>query len=60
MSAPARFTKADVKRAVAGMVAAGMQIAGVEVNDNGFIVLAGEPRATKRRNKADELYGPQT
>jgi hypothetical protein len=40
------------------MVAAGMQVAGVEVNDNGFVVLVGEPRVGKRRNMADELYGP--
>jgi hypothetical protein len=59
MSKAARFSQADVKRAIAGAIAAGIQVAGVEVNDNGFIVLAGEPRTTRRRNRADELYGPQ-
>lgn len=59
MSKPARFTKADIKRTVDGIVAAGLSVAGVEVNDNGFVVLVGEPEMRKRRNKADELYGPQ-
>jgi hypothetical protein len=55
----ARFTAADVKRAVAGMAAAGVQIAGVEVNGDGFFVRVGEPAPARRRNRADELYGPQ-
>ena len=59
MTKPVRFTKADIKRTVDGIVAAGLNVAGVEVNDNGFIVLVGEAVTRKRRNLADELYGPQ-
>ena len=40
------------------MIAAGLPVAGVEFNDNGFVVLVGEGMPTKRKNKADELYGP--
>jgi hypothetical protein len=41
------------------MAAAGVQIAGVEVNGDGFFVRVGEPAPARRRNRADELYGPQ-
>lgn len=40
------------------MIAAGLPVAGVEFNDNGFVVLVGEG-SKRRKNKADELYGPQ-
>lgn len=59
MTARARYTKADIKRTVEGIVAAGLSVAGVEVNDNGFVVLVGDAVSRKRRNMADELYGPQ-
>lgn len=60
MTARARFTKADVRRAVDGVAATGLAVAGVEFNDNGFIVLVGEGLSPRRKNKADQLYGPES
>jgi hypothetical protein len=59
VSKTARFSQAEIKRTIAGVMAAGLPVAGVDVNDNGFVVLVGEPGTRKRRNMADELYGPQ-
>lgn len=59
MSVRAAFKQADVERACKGMIAAGLPVAGVEFNDNGFVVLVGESAVARRRNRADELYGPQ-
>ncbi len=39
MSAPARFTKADMKRATAGVLAAGLPIAKIEIDPNGKIII---------------------
>jgi hypothetical protein len=58
VSKAARFSQAEIKRTIAGVMAAGLPVAGVDVNDNGFMVIVGEPGARKRRNMADELYGP--
>jgi hypothetical protein len=58
VTARAAFKQVDVERAVKGLIAAGQRIAGVEVNDNGFVVLVGEGAVLKRKNKADALYGP--
>lgn len=45
MSAPARFTKADVKRAVSGVVAAGLPVGMIRIHPNGHIeILPGEPK----------------
>lgn len=45
MSKAARFTKADVQRAVAGATAAGQPVSSVRIHPNGFIeVLLGKPR----------------
>jgi hypothetical protein len=37
MTAPARFTKADIKRAVSGVLAAGVPVGKVIINPNGQI-----------------------
>lgn len=39
MTAPARFTKADLKRAVSGVVAAGVPIAKIEIDPSGKIII---------------------
>jgi len=39
MSAPARFTKADLKRAVSGVVAAGVPIKEIKIDPNGQIII---------------------
>jgi hypothetical protein len=44
VSAPARFTQADLKRAAAGVRAAGLPVARVEVDREGRIaVIVGQP-----------------
>jgi hypothetical protein len=58
VSARAAFKQDDVRRAVKGVEAAGLPVAGVEFNDNGFFVVVGEAAVRPRKNKADELYGP--
>lgn len=59
MTARATFKQADVERACKGALAAGLSVARIEFNDNGIIVIVGEPeKAGRGRNKADELYGP--
>ena len=59
MTARRAFRQSDLTRAVKAMEQAGLAVCGVEVNDNGFRVLVGETAMPKRRNRADELYGPQ-
>lgn len=52
MTAPARFTKADVKRAVSGFVAAGLAIGSVRIDANGNIEIL--PRTGKQRHDSAE------
>jgi hypothetical protein len=59
MTAPARFTKADVRRAVKGVEEAGCQIGGVKIGPDGSITVltaAGVP-ANDRGNPLDRLHG---
>jgi hypothetical protein len=52
VSRAARFTKADVKRAIAGAIAAGQPVASYRIHPNGYIeVLIGQP---KRAHDNDE------
>lgn len=45
MTARARFTKADVRRAVTGVTATGLPVASVRIHPNGHIeVLLGKPK----------------
>jgi hypothetical protein len=52
MSAKARFTKADVKRAVSGMVAAGVPVGAVRIDPNGNIEIL--PATSNRKHDNDE------
>lgn len=50
MTAPARFTKADVKRATAGVEAAGLPVGSVEIDPTGKIVIhIGQPNQRKAK-----------
>lgn len=52
MTRAARFTKADVRRAIAGAIAAGQPVASYKIDPNGnIVVLLGEP---KRAHDNDE------
>jgi hypothetical protein len=55
MSAPARFTKADIKRAVSGVMAAGLRVHSVEIDPNGKIVIEieGVPKSRAPRGWKD-------
>lgn len=50
MTAPARFTQADLKRAVAGVVSAGQAIARIEIDREGKIVIIPSPAQTRLGN----------
>ncbi|MEH6722981.1 MAG: hypothetical protein V7686_05605 [Qipengyuania sp.] len=51
MTAPARFKQSDVKRAAAGVVAAGLSVARVEIDVNGKIVIyPGRPTIAPRND----------
>jgi hypothetical protein len=48
VTAPARFTQADIRRAAAGVTAAGLGIAKIEIDLSGKIVIipaTGQPQA---------------
>lgn len=50
MTAAAKFTKADVKRATAGVIAAGLPVRKIEIDHTGkIVILTGLPK-----NQADE------
>ena len=52
MTAAARFTQADLKRAAAGVLGAGLAIAKIEIDPNGKItIIPGKP---KNRGETDE------
>ena len=55
MTRPVTFRQCDVERALKACQAAGLSVAGVEVNDNGFIVLVGDTVKPKR-NPLDRLH----
>lgn len=59
MSAVAKFTQADVKRAVKGALDAGMRIGGIEIDPNGkIVVLAANGSAIKSKaNGWDRALG---
>lgn len=52
MTARVRFTQADLKRAAAGVEAAGISIARIEIDPNGKIVII--PGSTENRGREGE------
>jgi len=52
VTAPARFTQADIKRAAAGVAAAGFDIAKIEIDLNGKIVII--PGSQENRQEIGE------
>ena len=51
MTAPARFKQADVRRAAAGVVAAGLSVARVEIDSSGkIVVIPGKPTIEPRND----------
>lgn len=44
MTAPARFKQSDIKRAAAGVVAAGLSVARIEIDAGGkIVIIPGKP-----------------
>jgi hypothetical protein len=54
VTAQARFTQADLKRAAAGVVAAGLAIARIEIDREGKIVII--PGATQNQSGNDNEW----
>ncbi len=56
MTKRAAFRQDDVKRAVNGVVAAGLSVCRIEVESGRIVVFVGEP-SNDRANPLDKLYG---
>jgi hypothetical protein len=51
VTAPARFKQSDIKRAAAGVVAAGLSIARVEIDSSGkIVIIPGKPTVAPRND----------
>lgn len=51
MTAPARFKQSDIKRAAAGVVAAGLSVAKIEIDPQGkIIIIPGKPTTPPRND----------
>lgn len=56
MTAQARFTQADLKRATAGVIAAGLPIAKIEIDHSGKItIIPGKPKSRGETNEWADL-----
>lgn len=56
MSAPVRFTKADLKRAASGVAAAGFDIARIEIDPSGkIVIIPGRPDIRRGVNEWADL-----
>lgn len=56
MTAPARFTQADIKRAAAGVRDAGLKIAKIEIDHSGkIVIIPGTPRAERESSEWQDL-----
>ena len=56
MTAPARFRQSDMKRAAAGVMAAGIEIARIEVDLQGrIVIIPGTPKPVAESNEWADL-----
>jgi len=56
MTAAVRFTQADLKRAAAGTMAAGLSIARIEIDPNGkIVIIPGRPESRRGVNEWADL-----
>lgn len=56
MTAHARFKQADVKRATAGVIGAGLSIAKIEIDHTGkIVIIPGKPEANAGNNEWADL-----
>lgn len=56
MTAPARFTQATLKRAAAGVLAAGLPIARIEIDADGkIVIIPGTPKKAAEVNEWADL-----
>ena len=56
MTAPARFRASDLKRAAAGVLAAGIEIARIEVDQQGkIVIIPGTPQKVAESNEWADL-----
>ncbi len=56
MTAPARFTQADIRRAAAGVAAAGLDIARIEIDPAGkIVIIPGTPENRRETNEWSDL-----
>jgi len=58
MSAPARFREADIRRAAAGVQRAGIQIARIEIDHSGkIVIIPGLPTQGRESDEWRDLDG---
>jgi len=51
VTAPARFRQSDIKRATAGVVAAGLSVARIEIDESGkIVIIPGRPTIAPRND----------
>jgi hypothetical protein len=56
MTKPAAFKQADLDRALAVIERRGLQVARIDLNDNGASIIIGEPEKRGKRNPLDRLH----
>ena len=50
------FRQADLDRALAVVAQRGLQVARIDLNDNGASIVIGEPETKSRKNPLDRLH----
>lgn len=51
MTARARFTQADIRRAMAGAIAAGISTPKIEIDPTGKIIIIADPKTRKAKDE---------